>query len=612
MMDLAFPVTWIPLGDESYPKQLHHAKDGAPDEFELTDVTLRQILSASNEKEAAWMEVGCDMPSDSSSLRRIYVETNARHVEIYTEGNYFATLIGVPLESSTKDEPAFCHKLSELINFSKLRLKFLSIRNSSDDVLLKIQRLKLSDVKTLQNNSSGNVSTDQVPNFPANGMESSTAQLLSLIAQGQKPLQSVNAAQGNTKNQRQSPAIPPSDLIQMKGFLMGEVSHLLDAKLAPLYSRLDRLQSRVEELLSMQLRSEQQRCEDRNVKMCSPVGAQTPVVAHRSTQIAGESVSGTPPANVTASASAARSGSGDVPVPVTVTAKSSETTNKDGREEESPAAVTATAIDAKAIDPAAVIKFFTSIIEVKAPDAAVAAVSDKKVIEPAAVVVSKKREIKPVSATESAAVSDKKIAERVSVPVSKKREIKPVLVSDEKGVAPAAVTRKVTPVAVAEAVAKAVVEVEEAEAPVVIPAMIASETAPELVDVAKSGKAKKKKNKNKAKADSAAVAVPTVDTLPSSTVAVTLSGENSTLVPSMDVATTATAKGAAKAKGKANAKARESSDGPAAVPVAVAAPSEVPASDTPAVAVAEAVAPESGGALKDDMKDLMRLLRGLI
>jgi hypothetical protein len=613
MMDLAFPVTWIPLGDESYPKQLHHAKDGAPDEFELTDVTLRQILSASNEKEAAWMEVGCEMPSNSSSLRRIYVETNARHVEIYTEGNYFATLIGVPLESSTKDEPAFCHKLSELIKFSKLRLKFLSIRNSSDDVLLKIQRLKLSDVKTLQNNLSGNVSTDQVPNFPANGMESSTAQLLSLIAQGQKPLQSVNGAQDNTKNQRQSPAIPPSDLIQMKGFLMGEVSHLLDAKLAPLYSRLDRLQSRVEELLSMQLRSEQQRCEDRNVKMSSPIEAQTPVVAHRSTQVAGDSVSGTPPANVTASASAARSGSGDVPV--TVTAKSSEATNKDGGEKESPAAVIAAASDTKAIDPAAVIKFFTSIIEVKAPDAAAAAVSDKKVVEPAAVVVSKKREIKPVSVTESAAASDKKIAERVSVPVSKKREIKPVLVSDEKGVAPpAAVTRKVTPVAVAEVVAKAVVEVMEAEAPVVIPATIASETAPEVevVEVAKSGKPKKKKNKNKAKADSAAVAVPTADTLPSSAEAVALSGENSTLVPSMDVATTATAKGAAKAKGKANAKAKESSDGPAAVAVAVAAPSEVPASDIPAVAVAEAVAPESGGALKDDMKDLMRLLRGLI
>jgi hypothetical protein len=593
MMNLAFPVTWIPLGEESYPKQIHHAKDGAPDEFELTNVTLRQILSSSNEKEAAWMEVGCDIPSNSSSLRRIYVETNARHVEIYTEGNYFATLIGVPLESSTKDEPVFCHKLSELIMFSKLRLKFLSIRNSSDDVLLKIQRLKLSDVKTLQDNSSGNVSTDQVPNYPPNGMENSTAQLLTLIAQGQKPLQQLPIASPSV-NQRQSPAPLPSDVLQMKGLLIGEVSHLLDAKLAPLYSRLDRLQSRVEELLTMQMRSD-------TMQMSSPKEAQTPVVERRSIQVAGESVSGTPPANATASASAARSGSGHVPVPVTVTAKSSEVGNKDKREIESPSAVAAA--DTRALDPSAVIKFFTSMIEVKAPDAAVAAVPDKKVGEPAAVAVSERKGIKPVSVTEAAAVSDKKGAEPVSAPVSRKREIKPVLVSDDKGVVPAAVTRKVAPVVAAEVVAEAVVEVDEVAAPVVMPALTASESTPEVVDAAKSGKSKKKKNKSKAKADSSADAVPTIDTVPSLS---TEPGEKSILVPALDLATKATSNEAAKTK----ANAKGSSDAPATVAAAVAAPSEVPKSDIPAVA--EAVAPESGGALKEDIKDLMRLLRKMI
>ena len=609
MMDLTFPVTWIPLGEESYPTHLHHAKDGAPDEFELTNITLRQILSASNEKEAAWMEVASgDTQHNSTSLRRIYVETNARHVEIYTEGNYFATLIGVPLDSSTKDEPAFCHKLSELIKFSKLRLKFLSIRNSSDDVLLKIQKLKLSDVKSLrQDNSNENVSTGQVPNFSPAGMENSTAQLLSLIAQGQKPQQQLPVASpgagGNTKEKRQATAPPPSDLLQIKGFLMGEVSNLLDTKLAPLYSRLDRLQSRVEELLTMQLRSEQQRCEDRNIKTSNSTEAQTPLpdrnIVQGAVAVVGESQSGlSVPAHVTASA--ARS----VRNPPAVTAKSAEVANKE--EKENPAAVA----DQKALNPASVMRFLTSIIEVKSADPPAAIVSDKKGVVP--VPVSERKGVVPVSVSDSKAV--------VPVSVSKRKGIVPVTVSasERKGVVP--VTVSVVEVEKAEMVAVSVGAEDPRSAegvPAETPALMEGESVPVLVETPKSGKAKKKKNKSKGKVDPLALAVPAVSSPspPSTSEAVPVpdpvpvSGEKEMKapMPALNLASLAPAKKGAKAKAKG--KASETSEAPAPAPVvAPAAPSEAPASDIPAVTVT----PDSQGALKDDMKDLMRLLRGII
>ena len=633
MMDLTFPVTWIPLGEESYPTHLHHAKDGAPDEFELTNITLRQILSASNEKEAAWMEVASgDTQQNSTSLRRIYVETNARHVEIYTEGNYFATLIGVPLDSSTKDEPAFCHKLSELIKFSKLRLKFLSIRNSSDDVLLKIQKLKLSDVKSLrQDNSNENVSTGQVPNFSPAGMENSTAQLLSLIAQGQKPQQQLPVASpgagGNTKEKRQATAPPPSDLLQIKGFLMGEVSNLLDTKLAPLYSRLDRLQSRVEELLTMQLRSEQQRCEDRNIKTSNSTEAQTPLpdrnIVQGAVAVVGESQSGlSVPAHVTASA--ARS----VRNPPAVTAKSAEVANKE--EKENPAAVA----DQKALNPASVMRFLTSIIEVKSADPPAALVSDKKGVVP--VPVSERKGVVPVSVSDSKAVVPVSVSKRkgivpVTVSASERKGVVPVSLPDRKGVVPVTVSaserKGVVPVTVS------VVEVEKAEmvavsvgaedprsaegVPAETPALMEGESVPVLVETPKSGKAKKKKNKSKGKVDPLALAVPAVSSPspPSTSEAVPVpdpvpvSGEKEMKapMPALNLASLAPAKKGAKAKAKG--KASETSEAPAPAPVvAPAAPSEAPASDIPAVTVT----PDSQEALKDDMKDLMRLLRGII
>ena len=613
MMDLTFPVTWIPLGEESYPTHLHHAKDGAPDEFELTNITLRQILSASNEKEAAWMEVASDdTQQNSTSLRRIYVETNARHVEIYTEGNYFATLIGVPLDSSTKDEPAFCHKLSELIKFSKLRLKFLSIRNSSDDVLLKIQKLKLSDVKSLrQDNSNENISTGQVPNFSPAGMENSTAQLLSLIAQGQKPQQQLPVASpsagagGNTKEKRQATALPPSDLLQMKGFLMGEVSNLLDTKLAPLYSRLDRLQSRVEELLTMQLRSEQQRCEDRNIKTSNSTEAQTSLpdrnIVQGAVAVVGESQSGL---SVPA-ASAARS----VRNPPAVTAKSAEVANKE--EKESPAAVA----DQKALNPASVMRFLTSIIEVKSADPPAALVSDKKGVVP--IPVSERKGVVPVSVSDSKAVVPVSVSKRkgvvpVTVSASERKGVVPVSVSDRKGVVP--VTVSVVEVEKAEMAAVSVGAEDPRSAegvPAETLAPMEGESVPAPVETPKSGKAKKKKNKSKGKVDPLALAVPAVSSPspPSTSEAVPVqdpvpvSGEKEMKapIPALNLASLAPAKKGAKAKAKG--KASETSEAPAP-----AAPSEAPASDIPAVTVT----PDSQEALKDDMKDLMRLLRGII
>jgi hypothetical protein len=618
MMDLTFPVTWIPLGEESYPTHLHHAKDGAPDEFELTNITLRQILSASNEKEAAWMEVASDdTQQNSTSLRRIYVETNARHVEIYTEGNYFATLIGVPLDSSTKDEPAFCHKLSELIKFSKLRLKFLSIRNSSDDVLLKIQKLKLSDVKSLrQDNSNENVSTGQVPNFSPAGMENSTAQLLSLIAQGQKPQQQLPVASpgagGNTKEKRQATALPPSDLLQMKGFLMGEVSNLLDTKLAPLYSRLDRLQSRVEELLTMQLRSEQQRCEDRNIKTSNSTEAQTPLpdrnIVQGAVAVVGESQSGlSVPAHVTASA--ARS----VRNPPAVTAKSAEVANKE--EKESPAAVA----DQKALNPASVMRFLTSIIEVKSADPPAALVSDKKGVVP--VPVSERKGVVPVSVSDSKAVVPVSVSKRkgvvpVTVSASERKGVVPVSESERKGVVPVSVSVIEVEKAELAAVSVGAEDPRSAEGiPADTPALMEGESVP--VETPKSGKAKKKKNKSKGKVDPLALAVPAVSSPspPSTSEAapvpdpVPVSGEKEIKapIPALNLASLAPAKKLTKAKAKG--KASETSEAPAPAPaVAPAAPSEAPASDIPAVTVT----PDSQGALKDDMKDLMRLLRGII
>jgi hypothetical protein len=117
--------------------------------FQLSDMTLTQLIDSNEAKEPAWVVINCDKSLISQTLSEIEIESNSRFVEVYNGLEYIATLKGVivmpqttalllsgsdkhndkaEVKTEANKQYHFSVQLHQNITFSQIRFKFLSIK----------------------------------------------------------------------------------------------------------------------------------------------------------------------------------------------------------------------------------------------------------------------------------------------------------------------------------------------------------------------------------------------------------------------------------------------------------------------------------------------------
>ena len=241
-------------------------------------------------KDPAWIEIDCELPATSTVVSQVAIQTNARFVELYVDGNYLTTMKGMCADTTGCALMMFTHELHQRFSYSKLRLKFLSIKTnklpteSKPTGLIELQLMQLSltvvrqteiqpKTESCSSTTTGSFLDEPLRTSSNCGMgqidmsigELLPPHLLSMRNQSKAP--HAESLRGKTasveEQQRSSPHIPAqqknlySEMAMMKTVLMADIAHLLDVKLAPLFTRMDLLQNRIEELVATKTAAEQ-------------------------------------------------------------------------------------------------------------------------------------------------------------------------------------------------------------------------------------------------------------------------------------------------------------------------------------------------------------------
>ena len=264
--------------------------------FEYPSFILELDTATYSGKDPAWIEIDCELPATPTIVSQIAIQTNARFVELYADGNYLTTLKGTCRESTDGAVILFTHEHHQRFTYSKLRLKFLSIKTnklpteskSTGLTQLHLAHLSLTVAKQTERqpkieprpstnvssfvngslNNSSNCGMGQM-NMSIGGLL--PPHLLSMMSQGKAPQAqslrgktSVEEQHRNTPNNPAQQKNPYSEMAIMKTMLMADIANLMDVKLAPLFTRMDLLQNRIEELVVIKTAAEQLRMEKCN------------------------------------------------------------------------------------------------------------------------------------------------------------------------------------------------------------------------------------------------------------------------------------------------------------------------------------------------------------
>ena len=299
-MNIAHPSSWAVVAVEKsgHENGLRSISDGdltteAFSVIEFADINLIQFHEQSTEKrEAALITVECEGPVKYFTLRQIDIVSNARFVEVFAGDEYVVTVKG---EISTTNDCGtngyqFSHQLRQQIMTNQLRLKFLSIKNRPnpstvmevpklDSAAIALHLIKLS-LSVIRHGCRGGQPDESIaasrplaipPHmfdakevYPSSGNVLSSAVVLEMMMQQQcqgpqkeagssiPAFAGVSSGPPSTNSQQPtSNSLGISELMMMKSVLLSNIEQLLDKKLAPLHERLDRMQTRLDEHLSI-------------------------------------------------------------------------------------------------------------------------------------------------------------------------------------------------------------------------------------------------------------------------------------------------------------------------------------------------------------------------
>lgn len=279
------------------------ATDGSITVFKSPSFTLKLETATTSGNEAAWIEIDCELPSLSTIVSQVAIQTNARFVELYVDSNYFITLKGTCQESTDGEIPLFTHELHQRFIYSKLRLKFISIKtnklfmesNMTKRTQLHLAHLSISIIRqpvgqwevdpppsvgSILNESLRTANNFSIGELNGGISGLNPAHLLSMMQQ--KKMSQIGPLRCNTTSHEEqhvrAAEIPAqqqnslSEMAKLKSVLMSDIAHLIDIKLAPLFSRMDLIQKSIEELIVAKTAAEQYRVVTRDAVVVESIG----------------------------------------------------------------------------------------------------------------------------------------------------------------------------------------------------------------------------------------------------------------------------------------------------------------------------------------------------